>query len=44
MQYVNINAGAPGTGDAGRPLVLAGLSNVTGNINMYQPYGDTGSA
>jgi malate dehydrogenase (oxaloacetate-decarboxylating) len=41
MQYVNINAGAPGTGDAGRPLVLAGLSNVTGNINMYQPYGDT---
>ena len=21
--------------------MLAGLSNVTGNINMYQPYGDT---
>lgn len=41
MQFVNINAGAPGCGDACRPLVLAGLSNVTGNINMYQPYGDT---
>jgi outer membrane receptor protein involved in Fe transport len=41
MNFVNINAGAPGTGDAGRPLVLAGLTNVTGNINMYQPYGDT---
>jgi hypothetical protein len=41
MQYVNINAGAPGCGDACRPLVLSGLSNVTGNINMYQPYGDT---
>jgi len=41
MQFVNINAGAPGTGDAGRPLVLAGLTNVTGNINMFQPYGDT---
>jgi hypothetical protein len=41
MNYVNINAGAPGTGDAGRPLVLAGLSNVTGNVNMIMPYGDT---
>jgi hypothetical protein len=41
MNYININAGAPGTGDAGRPLVLAGLTNVTGNINMIMPYGDT---
>jgi outer membrane receptor protein involved in Fe transport len=41
MQYVNINAGAPGCGDACRPLVLQGLTNVTGNINMYEPYGDT---
>jgi outer membrane receptor protein involved in Fe transport len=41
MNYININAGAPGTGDAGRPLVLAGLANVTGNINMIMPYGDT---
>jgi hypothetical protein len=41
MNYININAGAPGTGDAGRPLVLDGLSNVTGNINMIMPYGDT---
>jgi hypothetical protein len=41
INFVNINAGAPGTGDAGRPLVLAGLTNVTGNIVMYEPYGDT---
>jgi hypothetical protein len=41
MSYVNVNAGAPGTGDAGRPLVLAGLTNVTGNINVFSPYGDT---
>jgi outer membrane receptor protein involved in Fe transport len=41
MNFVNINAGAPGTGDAGRPLVLAGLTNVTGNVNSFQPYGDT---
>jgi hypothetical protein len=41
MSYVNVNAGAPGTGDAGRPLVLNGLTNVTGNINVFSPYGDT---
>jgi hypothetical protein len=41
MSFVNVNAGAPGTGDAGRPLVLAGLTNVTGNINVFSPYGDT---
>ena len=37
MNFVNVNAGAPGTGDAGRPLVLAGLTNVTGNINVFSP-------
>jgi hypothetical protein len=41
MNFVNVNAGAPGTGDAGRPLVLAGLTDVTGNINVFSPYGDT---
>ena len=41
MNFVNVNAGAPGTGDAGRPLVLAGLTNVTGNVNVFSPYGDT---
>jgi hypothetical protein len=41
MSFVNVNAGAPGTGDAGRPLVLAGLTNVTGNVNVFKPYGDT---
>jgi hypothetical protein len=41
MNFVNFNAGAPGTGDAGRPLVLAGLTNVTGNVNVFSPYGDT---
>jgi hypothetical protein len=39
--FVNINASAPGTGDAGRPLVLQGFTNLTANINSYQPYGDT---
>ena len=41
MNFVNINAGAPGTGNAGRPLVLAGLTNVTSDVNSYKPYGDT---
>jgi hypothetical protein len=41
MSYVNINAGAPGTGNAGRPLVLQGFANLTGDINSYSPYGDT---
>lgn len=39
--FVNINAGAPGTGDAGRPLVLQGFSNLNANVNSYEPYGDT---
>jgi hypothetical protein len=39
--FVNINAGAPGTGTAGRALYAAGLTNATVDINSYQPYGDT---
>jgi hypothetical protein len=41
MNFVNINAAAPGTGNAGRPLVLAGLTNANSDINSFQPYGDT---
>jgi outer membrane receptor protein involved in Fe transport len=41
MNYVNINAGAPGTGTAGRALYASGLTNVTSDITMVQPYGDT---
>src|SRR5262249_58754700 len=41
MNFVNINAGAPGTGNAGRPLFLAGLGNLNSDINSFQPYGDT---
>jgi hypothetical protein len=41
MSFVNINAGAPGTGSAGRPLFLSGLTNVNSDINSYMPYGDT---
>ena len=41
MSFVNINAGAPGTGNAGRPLFLNGLTNLTSDINSYEPYGDT---
>jgi Carboxypeptidase regulatory-like domain/TonB dependent receptor len=35
MGFININAGAPGTGNAGRALASLGL---TGNINMILPY------
>ena len=35
MGFLNINAGAPGTGDQGRPLASLGL---TGDINMTAPY------
>jgi hypothetical protein len=38
--FVNVNAGAPGTGTAGRALYLKGLTNVTTDISSYQPYGD----
>src|SRR5262249_43996193 len=41
MNFVNINAGAPGTGNAGRPLFLAGFTNLNSDINSFQPYGDT---
>src|SRR5262245_19967765 len=41
MAFVNINAGAPGTGNAGRPLFQNGLTNLNSDINSYQPYGDT---
>jgi outer membrane receptor protein involved in Fe transport len=35
MGYININAGAPGTGNAGRALARLGL---TGDINLFSPY------
>jgi outer membrane receptor protein involved in Fe transport len=38
--FVNINAGAPGTGTAGRALYAAGLTNCNTDINSFQPYGD----
>jgi hypothetical protein len=41
MNFVNVNAAAPGTGNAGRPLVQAGLTNVNADINVFSPYGDT---
>ena len=41
MNFVNVNAAAPGTGNLGRPLILAGLTNVNGDINVFSPYGDT---
>ncbi len=41
MNFVNVNGAAPGTGNAGRPLVLAGLTNVNSDINVFSPYGDT---
>src|SRR6185503_18577943 len=39
--FININAGAPGTGNAGRPLFVRGLTNLNSDINSYEPYGDT---
>ena len=41
MAFVNINASAPGTGNAGRPLFLNGLTNLNSDITSYEPYGDT---
>jgi hypothetical protein len=38
--YVNINAGAPGTGLNGRALYAAGVTNATVDINSFSPYGD----
>ncbi len=43
MGFINVNAGPPGEGDAGRPLTQKGfVSNV--NINSMQPYGTTNYA
>jgi len=39
MGFININAGAPGTGPNGRPL--ASKFGLQGNINSIQPYGTT---
>jgi len=39
MGFININAGAPGTGTAGRPLFQ--LFGLTADINEILPYGDT---
>ena len=36
--FININAGLPGTGNAGRPLSRFGI---TSDINMIKPFGDT---
>ena len=36
MGFININASAPGTGDAGRPLFVFGIN---GNVNSIQPFG-----
>lgn len=41
MNYVNINAGAPGIGNDGRPLFLSGFTNLNTDLNSFQPYGDT---
>jgi hypothetical protein len=37
MGFININASAPGTGNAGRPLALLGIVS---DINSIQPFGD----
>jgi hypothetical protein len=39
MGFININAGPPGTGNAGRPL--AGRFGLVSDINSIQPYGTT---
>ena len=38
MGFININAGPPGTGNAGRPLAVA--FGLVADINSIQPYGD----
>jgi hypothetical protein len=38
MGFININASAPGTGNAGRPLIGFGIN---ADINEIEPYGDT---
>jgi len=39
MGFININAGPPGTGNAGRPLAIK--FGLTADINSIQPYGTT---
>ncbi len=39
MGFININAGPPGGGNAGRPLAVK--FGLVGDINSIQPYGDT---
>lgn len=39
MGFININAGPPGTGNAGRPLAIK--FGLTADINSIQPYADT---
>jgi Carboxypeptidase regulatory-like domain/TonB dependent receptor len=39
MGFININAGAPGTGNAGRPLAVK--FGLVADINSIQPYGTT---
>jgi hypothetical protein len=39
MGFININAGPPGTGNAGRPLFIK--FGITADINSIQPYGTT---
>ena len=36
--FINVNAGLPGTGNAGRPLSVFGI---TSDINSIMPFGDT---
>ena len=38
MGFININAGPPGTGNAGRPLAVS--FGLVADINSIQPYGD----
>jgi outer membrane receptor protein involved in Fe transport len=40
MGFININAGPPGQGDAGRPLTQLGFAGNV-NINSMEPYGET---
>jgi hypothetical protein len=40
MGFININAGPPGLGDAGRPLTQQGFAGNV-NINRMEPYGET---
>jgi hypothetical protein len=39
MGFININAGPPGTGNAGRPLAIK--FGIVADINSIQPYGTT---